>query len=142
MTLIYSPKGRRNLQGSGGSSTKRETIHRLLSYLSLTYTLFNRDFRSKYRQSLFGVIWAFLLPLLTTIMFVVLNLSGIIKFSEIDVPYAVFALFGITYWSVFATGINLSSSSLINAGSMVVKINFPKSSLVLASSLLCFVEFL
>ena len=48
-------------------------------------------------------------------------------------PYPIFALFGLAFWQLFSTGIVAGSSSLIQAGSMITKINFSKKALVIAS---------
>ena len=142
MKKIYTCNGIKNDKNDVNLSLLNLLINNYKSYLSLVYTLFSREFKSKYKQSILGFIWVFILPILTTLMFVLLNIAGVLNFEEIKVPYVVFGLFGITFWSVFSSGISLTSASLINAGSMVVKINFPKSTLVLAASCLCIVELL
>ncbi len=142
MKIIYIPKGKKHKDNDVSASLLYLFRNNYKAYLSLVYTLFSRDFKSKYKQSILGFIWVFVLPILTTLMFVLLNIAGVLNFEEIDVPYVVFGLFGITFWSVFSSGVSLTSGSLINAGSMVVKINFPKSALVFAASCICIVELL
>ena len=47
-----------------------------------------------------------------------------------------------TIWQLFATGLTNTTNSIINAGSMVIKINFPRESLVISSMAQSFFDFL
>jgi len=58
------------------------------------------------------------------------------------VPYPVYALVGLTIWQLFATGISTCSNSIVAGGSMVVKINFAKESLIIASFAQSIFEFI
>ena len=99
----------------------------------LTFQLFKRDFLTIYKQSFLGILWAFIIPLVSVGTFIVLNRAGIFNIGDIDVPYPIYAILGIAYWQLFSTGLVASSNSLLKAGSMIVKINFSKKSLVIAS---------
>jgi len=57
-------------------------------------------------------------------------------------PYPLYAIIGLSLWSLFTVGLAAITGSLVNAGSMVVKINFPKIALILAASGQGVVEFL
>ena len=100
----------------------------------LTYQLFKRDFLSAYKQSLFGVLWAIILPLFTIAIFIGLNRSGILNIGDIGAPYSIYALLGMAFWQFFSTGLVACSNSLVNAGPMILKINFSKKSLVIAAA--------
>lgn len=108
----------------------------------LIWRLFLRDFSAKYRQSILGIIWAIINPILTVSIFIFLNRAGILNIGETSAPYPIFALIGISIYGIFSTGLSVSSNSIIGAGSMVVKINFPKISLVIASMGQAIVDFL
>jgi len=108
----------------------------------LTYQLFRRDFLAVYKQSFIGIFWALIIPLVSLITFVILNRSGIFNSGRIGAPYPLYAMLGITFWQLFSTGLVAGSNSLVKAGSMVVKINFSKKSLVIASSGQALVSFL
>jgi len=49
------------------------------------------------------------------------------------VPYPIYAILGMAFWQLFSMGLIASTNSLVNAGSMITKINFSKKSLVIAS---------
>ena len=99
----------------------------------LIFQLFKRDVFALYRQSFIGLFWAFVIPIVSVSTFIVLNRSGIFVFGEIKLPYPLYAVLGIAFWQLFSTGLLAASNSLVKAGSMIVKINFSKKSLVLAS---------
>jgi len=108
----------------------------------LTYQLFKRDFLSAYKQSFFGVAWSILIPLMSVYTFILLNRSGLFLVGDTKLPYPIYALWGMAFWQLFSAGLIASSNSLIKAGSMILKINFSKKSLVLAAACQSTVPFL
>jgi len=108
----------------------------------LTYQLFKRNFLTLYKQSFIGILWALIIPLVSVGTFIVLNRSGIFSIGEIDVPYPIYAILGMAFWQLFATGLVASSNSLVSAGGMITKINFSKKALVIASTGQSLVSFL
>jgi lipopolysaccharide transport system permease protein len=111
----------------------REIFHEIKVNRWLIYQLFRRDFLTGYRQSFFGILWAFIIPLVSVGTFILLSQSGLLAVGNISSPYPIYALFGLAIWQLFSTGLAAGSSSLVQAGSMISKINFSKKSLVIAS---------
>ena len=111
----------------------REIFSEILRNRWLTLQLFKRDLFATYKQSFIGVFWALIIPLVSVGTFIVLNRSGILSIGEISTPYGIYAVLGMAFWQLFSTGLISSSNSLVKAGSMIVKINFSKKSLVIAS---------
>jgi lipopolysaccharide transport system permease protein len=99
----------------------------------LIYQLFRRDFLTGYRQSFFGLLWAFIIPIVSVVTFLILNQSGLFNLGTVNVPYPVYALFGLAFWQLFSTGIIAGTNSLTSAGYIISKINFSKKALVIAS---------
>ena len=126
----------------GSFASWKEMAISLFQSRELIWRLFVRDFSAKYRQALLGILWALLNPIITVGIFVFLNRAGILNIGETSVPYPVFALIGLSIYGIFSTGLSVCSNSIIGAGSMVVKINFPKISLVIASMGQSVVDFL
>lgn len=108
----------------------------------LIFQLFKRDFFTVYKQSFIGVLWAFIIPIISVGTFIILNQSGVFSMGEIAVPYPVYAILGMAFWQLFAAGLVAGSNSLVKAGSMIVKINFSKKALVFASAGQSLVSFL
>ncbi|MBN1445115.1 MAG: ABC transporter permease [Candidatus Omnitrophica bacterium] len=120
----------------------REMFSELKKSRELIFRFFIRDFRARYKQSLLGIAWIIIMPVSFIGVFILMNKSGIINIGEIDVPYPVFALTGLTIWQLFATGLIGTTNSIISAGSIVIKINFPKETLVFSSLAQAFFDFL
>jgi lipopolysaccharide transport system permease protein len=126
----------------GFFSIWKEMVLSLFRSKELIWRLFLRDFSARYRQSLLGILWAIINPLITVGIFVFLNRSGILNIGETPVPYPVFAMIGISIYGIFSGGLSTCSNSIVGAGPMVVKINFPKVSLVVAAMGQALVDFL
>lgn len=137
-SVVYEPDRTIKL---GFVAQSREMVDDLLKSRQLIWRLFLRDFHSKYRQSIFGLAWVIVNPLVAISVFAYLNSAGILSIGSTNVPYVAFAVVGLTIWNLFAVGLNAGTTSIINAGSMVAKINFPKVSLVLAATGQSLIEF-
>jgi lipopolysaccharide transport system permease protein len=112
----------------------KEIVTEIYNNKWLVYQFFKRDFIAIYKQTFLGVFWTIFTPLLSVSVFFFLNKAGIINIGHITVPYPLYAVFSIAYWQLFSTTVMLSSDVLVKAGSMLLKINFSKKSLVLASA--------
>ena len=111
----------------------REIVQEVKTNKWLIYQLFRRDFLTGYRQSLFGLLWAIIIPVVSVFTILVLNQSGLFNLGSVSVAYPVYALFGLAFWQLFSTGILAGSNSLSQAGYLITKINFSKKALVIAS---------
>ncbi len=137
--IVYQPD---NCLKRGYVSAFGEIFQELNENRWLMVQLFKRDILATYKQSFFGVFWAILMPLASVATFVLLNRSGLFSLGELEVPYPVYAVLGMAFWQVFATGLVGSSNSLVQAGSMLTQIRFSRKSLVLASAGQALVSFL
>ena len=136
---IYEPD---NSLKKGYLAIFREIFIELKQNRWLTYQLFKRDFLSAYKQSFIGILWAMVLPLVSIGIFIVLNRSGVLNIGDIGAPYSIYALLGIAFWQFFSNGLVACSNSLVNAGPMILKINFSKKSLVIAAAAKAIVPFI
>lgn len=137
-SIIYEPN---NYLKAGWFALYRQMFSDLLKSRELGYRLFLRDFSAKYRQSLLGVLWVVIIPLFTVAVFVAINRAGVLRTGDTGVPYPVFALFGITVWSLF-TGLTSSISGVVGStGGLITKINFPRIALLYSPVLIAFVDF-
>jgi lipopolysaccharide transport system permease protein len=126
----------------GYLSLVNEIAREIIKNKWLTYQLFKRDFFAIYRQSFMGFLWAFIVPLVSVGTFLMLSSSGIFSIGEIGVPYPIYAVMGMALWQLFSMGLIASTNALVNAGSMITKINFSKKSLIFASVGQSFISFL
>lgn len=116
-----------------GPAVWREMLEEQRGAGELVWRLFIRDFTARYKQSILGVLWAVTLPLFMLATFVVLGRAGLINIGVTPVPYVAFALLGLTVWQLFAAGVVGCANAVVAGGSMVVKIKFPRETLVVAA---------
>ena len=100
-------------------------IRELIQYRGLLYFLVWRDIKVKYKQTLLGVAWAVLQPLLTMIVFTIF-FGNMANMPSDGVPYPIFSYSGLLIWTYFATAVNFSSQSLVGNQQLVTKIYFPR----------------
>ena len=112
----------------------------LWRYRDLFYFLAWRDLLVRYKQTVFGVLWAVLRPLLTMTIFVVI-FSRLAGLPSDGVPYALLVLGGMLPWQFFATALSDSSSSLVTNANLITKIYFPRIILPASSVIVALVDF-
>lgn len=110
----------------------RESLQDIWKSRFLSRQLAERDIKAQYRQSYLGIIWAFITPLATAAVWIVLNLTGTVNVTETGVPYPVFAFTGTLLWSILTESINAPTQSTNMAKGLLTKINFPKEALVIS----------
>jgi lipopolysaccharide transport system permease protein len=98
----------------------------------LALRLMVRDISARYRQSYLGVFWAFLSPITTALVFVMLNRQKVINIGATDIPYPAFVMFGTVLWQLFAESISAPLDAVNSNRSILTKINFPREALVLS----------
>src|SRR3954470_15230182 len=84
----------------------------LWRYRELFYFLAWRDLLVRYKQTVVGLAWAFLRPLLTMII-VTFVFRKVAKVPTDGEPYALVVLVGILAWNFFATSLNEAGQSLV-----------------------------
>ncbi len=114
----------------------------LIRSRELIWRLFLRNLAAKYKQAVLGYLWAFIMPFIPIGTFMFLNRAGIVNIGSTDMPYALFALIGLSIWQLFSVGIISGTNSIVSAGSVVSRINFPREVLVFASMAESIFEFL
>lgn len=92
-------------------------------YRYLMKQLVSRDFKTKYKRSVLGVLWSFLNPLLTMMV-------QYIVFSTLfksDIPnFSVYLLTGIVCFSFFSEATSMSLTSIVGNASLITKVYVPK----------------
>ena len=112
----------------------------LWRYRDLFYFLAWRDLLVRYKQTVFGVLWAVLRPFLTMVIFVLI-FSRVAGLPSDGVPYAILVLGGMLPWQFFATALAESSSSLVANANLVTKVYFPRVILPASSVIVALVDF-
>jgi lipopolysaccharide transport system permease protein len=110
-------------------------------YRELLYFLAWRDVLVRYKQTVFGVGWALLRPLLTMLVFV-LVFGKLAKLPSEGVPYPLLVCAALLPWQLFSTALSEASSSLLGNANLVSKIYFPRVIVPVSSMVVCLVDFL
>ena len=98
----------------------------------LAWRLTVRDISAQYRQTFLGILWALILPLANTVIWLYLNGAGIVVLQETDIPYPVYVFAGTMLWAIFMDAINAPMGQTGSARGMLVKLKFPREALLLA----------
>lgn len=94
-------------------------------YRELIYFLALRDLKIRYKQTLVGIVWVLLQPILTTLIFTAIFLR-LGRSDDLPIPYALFAFSGFVLWTFINAAIANSSNSLINHSALITKVFFPR----------------
>ena len=105
----------------------------LWEYRELFAFLAWRDLLVRYKQTVFGVSWSVLRPLLTMIVFTLI-FGKLAKLPSEGVPYPILVFAAMLPWQFFANSVGDSSNSIVGNAPMISKIYFPRL-LVLAGSM-------
>jgi lipopolysaccharide transport system permease protein len=99
----------------------------------LAWRLLARDISAKYRQTVTGYLSAILPPIVSAVIFIMLNQSNILNIPDTDIPYPAFVFTGTILWSIFTLSINTPLVELQTNRSLLVRIRFAKEALILTS---------
>jgi lipopolysaccharide transport system permease protein len=116
-------------------------IGELWEYRELLYFLIWRDVKVRYKQTLLGVAWAILQPVLTMVVFSVF-FGRLARMPSDGIPYPIFSYTGLVPWTLFAYGLHQGSNSLIGGANLIKKVYFPRLCIPLAAVLSGIVDFL
>ena len=100
-----------------------------------------RDILVRYKQTVIGVAWAVIRPLLTILISTVIfgGIAGLP--SDPGVPYAVMVCAGTLPWYFFSSALSESSQSLVGNANLISKIYFPRLILPASAVIVAFVDF-
>ena len=110
------------------------------AHRELLYFLVWRDLKVRYKQTLLGVSWIVLQPILMTLVFAVF-LGKIARVPSDSVPYVLFLYAGLLPWTFFTNAVATSSHSLIASAEMITKVYFPRALVPLAAVLVRLSDF-
>jgi lipopolysaccharide transport system permease protein len=96
----------------------------------------------RYKQTVIGVVWALIRPLLAVLVFTIIfgRIAGLPSDGSAPYPLMVFA--GMLPWSFFSTGLADASNSLVNSAHLISKVYFPRLIVPLATVVVAFADFL
>jgi len=113
----------------------------LWTYRELLFFLAWRDILVRYKQTVIGILWAFIRPAITMVVFSVI-FGRIAKLPSNSLPYPVFAFAGLLPWQLFATAFSEASGSVVGNSQLVAKVYFPRLIIPISATFSAFADFL
>ena len=111
-----------------------EYLSELWKYRSLIWVLAVREIKVQYSQTVLGIIWAVIKPMVAVFIYSVFFYL-ILEIRTGNIPYPVFVLPGVVIWFNFTQIISDGGTALQSNPDLIQKVEFPKLSLVLARTL-------
>lgn len=102
----------------------RFMLNEIVEYRELFYYLTLKEIRVKYKQSIIGIGWALLMPLISMVIFTFI-FTRVAK-VETDVPYPIFVYCGLLPWQLFAQGLGTATKTLVGNTNLVTKVYLPR----------------
>jgi lipopolysaccharide transport system permease protein len=115
-------------------------LRELWHYRDLLYILAQRDVKLRYKQTVLGVAWVVLQPLVASLIFAVI--FGLFADLPSDgVPYLLFVFAGMLPWNYFSGALQRAGNSLIGDARLISKVYFPRLIIPLASTFAVLIDF-
>ena len=128
-TIIISPHKRHTLWG----------IREMWSFRGLFFFLAWRDLKVRYKQTVLGVTWVLLQPLMLMLIFTFV-FGRLANLPSEDVPYHLFVLAGLVPWLLFSSVVGQVSNSLVTDARIISKIYFPRLIVPFSASISCLID--
>lgn len=117
----------------------KELVKNLYNYRLLLKSNIKKEIRGKYKASFLGILWSFINPLLTAIIYAIV-FPFILKSTEPH--YVTFIIIGILPWTYFTTAIMQGTTTILANASIIKKVYFPREILPIAVNTSALINFL
>lgn len=117
-----------------------DNLIELYAYRELLLSFAIREIKLRYKQTIMGVSWAIIQPLVMMVVFTLI-FSKFIKVSSEGLPYPIFSYSALLPWTFFSTSVSFGSVSLLTDSNLIKKIYFPRETIPLASIIAAGVDF-
>ncbi|HEV7347261.1 ABC transporter permease [Telluribacter sp.] len=125
---------------AGGS--EKDYWKDLWRHKQLLWILSKRDISVRYKQTLLGMAWSVIRPLMTMLIMVFV-FSKVAKLKgDPGIPYPLMVLGGITVWLFFSNTFTQISNSIVINSNLVSKVYFPRLIMPLSAISVGFIDFL
>lgn len=117
-------------------------LRELWQFRELLWFLALRDIKVRYKQTLLGVAWAVIQPVMAMVLFSVFfgRLGGFDQ-KTAQIPYPVFAFCALVPWQLFSSALTQSSNSVVSEQRLLTKVYFPRLIIPISPILSALVDF-
>lgn len=121
--------------------TEQQYWRDLWNYRELFYFLAWRDVLVRYKQTIVGVAWSLIRPLMTMAVFVVVfgKFAGL---PSEGVPYPILVFAALLPWQFFSNALSECGTSLVSNSNLISKVYFPRLVVPASAVITSFVDFL
>lgn len=124
------------------SDTKlSQDIAELWQYREVFIALALREIKARYRQSVLGISWVIIQPILTCLIFTIV-FGHFVRVNAGNTPYPVFVFSGLSLWQFFSRNLTEGTGSLVANSDFINKVYFPRIGIPLITLLSSTVDFL
>lgn len=116
-------------------------IKELWQYRELLYFLVWRDIKVRYKQSVLGIVWIVVQPLVVMVVFTVLFNQILGIGSDSEIPYPIYTYAALLPWTYFAGTLSRGAVSLVSDRNLISKIYFPRLIIPFANLIAGLVDF-
>jgi lipopolysaccharide transport system permease protein len=109
-------------------------------YRELLYFLAARDIKIRYKQTVIGVLWVVLQPLMTMGVFTIF-FGRLAKLPSDGLPYPVFYFAALVPWTYFSQALTSCTNIVVDNQHVITKVYFPRLILPLAAVLSGLLDF-
>src|SRR5258708_2402841 len=115
-------------------------LREVWAYRELLYFFVWRDVKIRYKQTVIGVLWVVLQPVLTMLIFT-LFFGRLAKLPSQGLPYPVFYFAALVPWTYFAYALQMTTNVVVDNQKLITKVYFPRLILPISSALSGLVDF-
>jgi lipopolysaccharide transport system permease protein len=115
-------------------------LREIWSYKELIYFLIWRDIKVRYKQTVIGVAWVIVQPVMMMVVFT-LVFQYIADVPSDGLPYPIFTYTALLPWNFFTGALGRSSLSLTQQANLISKVYFPRLITPLAATASGFLDF-
>ena len=114
-------------------------VNDLRHYREFLKSNVKKDIRGKYKGSFLGVLWSFINPLLSVLVYAIV-FPYIMRIKVEN--YLIYLITGIIPWTFFTSSINMGLISVLSNADIIKKVYFPRIILPISTVTSCLVNFL
>lgn len=126
---------------SNYSTSILDDLTELHQYREIFIALAFRDIKARYKQSVLGILWVIIQPIVTCLVFTIV-FGYFVRVDSGNTPYPVFVFSGLLLWQFFSRNLGEGTGSLVANSAFLNKVYFPRMGIPLIGLLASTVDFL